>query len=98
MDIAFDWTRLVEDRKPRMALGGRGQSVPDDRHFSDPPSQRYITFPCRLSIDREGWSSPEGHTAMGIGQTVDQSPDGQIVRPGPARPALPDVMAEAPQP
>jgi len=49
------------------------------------------------STGRDG-PSTEGHREMGMDQTVDHSRDGRIVRPGPARRALPDVMAQAPQP
>jgi len=58
-----------------------------------------------LSVDREGWPSSEGltemgrgHTEMGRDQTADHSPDGRIVRLGPATRAVPDVMAKASQP
>ena len=39
-----------------------------------------------------------GHAQMGRVQTADHSPERRVIRPGPARRALPHVMAEASQP
>lgn len=40
----------------------------------------------------------DGGTQMGRVQTADHSPERRVIRPGPAKGALPHVMAEASQP
>ena len=82
---------------------------PTKRRRSGPVGRKIIIFVMRVtalhrvfhvlwpSTGRDG-PSTEGHREMGMDQTVDHSRDGRIVRPGPARRALPDVVAQAPQP
>jgi 3-dehydroquinate dehydratase len=75
-----------------------GRGGPENHHFCDARHSPAPRFPCPLAIDRRDRPSTEGHREMGMDQTVDHSRDGRIVRPGPARRALPDVVAQAPQP
>ena len=83
---------------PKQNAAEAGRGVPENHHFCDPrhsPTPRFHVI--WRSTGRNG-PSTEGHREMGMGQTVDHSRDGRILRPGPARRARPDVVAQAPQP
>jgi len=83
---------------PKQNAAEAGRGVPENHHPSDPrhsPTPRFHVI--WRSTGRDG-PSTEGHREMGMGQTVDHSRDGRIVRSGPGRRARPDVVAQAPQP